>query len=350
VTDVNVRDEDLRNYLESFHVTLQSTADQYLKPEYHKRLLHLSYLPATIKGYVSTQFGIAIEYIPSDSTSVEVVLGSQRAEDLLFQAPKKIRHIGPHFNLGGSMCSMTNLHLKGAFPLRLTREAASISLFSVSFSAGPWKRIIHYAQLFGCRKAEDWSVAQAVARAKDEVLAAIVELKRANSSGVSLDQYIAYHKTRTVLVLGDYSTEGLIRLNAISKELESLGYNPILVKDIPDHPHQDISQKVVAIGAIARFIVVDDSSASGHLVEIPICKQNNWITILMRLDGTGGSWMTAGVSNYSNVILEIPYTRDSIRDALIEGTKWAEDKIGSLEQKLYNIYPWRHADFNTTTG
>ena len=117
MTTGNVRDENLREYLESFLDTLQSTANQYLKPEFHKRLLHLSYLPARIMGYVSTQFGTAIEYIPSDSTSIEIVLGSQRAEDLLFGAPKKIRNIGPAFSLGGSMCSMTNLSIEGAFRL-----------------------------------------------------------------------------------------------------------------------------------------------------------------------------------------------------------------------------------------
>ena len=94
MTNGNIRDENLRKYLESFHATLKSTADQYLKPEFHKRLLHLSYLPAKIKGYVSTQFGTAIEYIPSDSTLIEIVRGSQRAEDLLFGAPKKIRNTG----------------------------------------------------------------------------------------------------------------------------------------------------------------------------------------------------------------------------------------------------------------
>jgi len=346
----NIRDENLREYLEVFHTTLQSTAEQYLRPELHKRLLHLSYLPAKIKGYVSTRFGTAIEYVPSDSTSVEIVLGSQRAEDLLFGAPKKIRDTGPMISLGGSMCSMANLSLEGAFPLRLNREAASISFFNMSFKAGPWKRNIHYAQLFGTRKAEDWSIAQAVARAKDEVLAALVEIQRAEDSGVTLDQYIASHKERTVLVLGDYSTEGFSRLNAITTELDSLGYKPILIKDVPDNLYQDMSQKVVAIGAIARFVVVDDSSRSGHLAEIPLCKQNNWVTIIMRLDGVGGSWMTAGASTFSNVILELPYSKTAVRDALAEGTKWAEKKLESLKQNLSSIYPWRQSDKDQKAG
>jgi len=350
MTIENVRDENLREYLESFHTTLQSTADQYLPPEFHKRLLHLSYLPATIKGYVSTQFGTAIEYIPADSTSVEIVLGSQRAEDLLFCAPKKIRDLGPMYSIGGAMCSMTNISFEDTFPLRLSRETASVSLFNMSFQAGPWKRSIHYAQLFGTRKAKDWSTAQAVARAKDEVLAAFVEIQRAEKVGITLDQYIASHKDRTVLILGDYSPEGLTRLNAIATELDSLGYKSILIKDVPDHPYQDISQKVVAIGAIAKFVVVDDSSRSGHFMEIPLCKQNNWVTIIMRLDGIGGSWMTAGASTFSNVILELPYSLVVVRDALAEGTRWAEERLKSLKQSLSSIYPWRQSEKDQTAG
>jgi hypothetical protein len=350
MTTGNIRDENLREYLELFHATLQSTADQYLKPEFHRRLLHLSYLPAKIMGYVSTQFGTAIEYVPSDSTSVEIVLGSQRAEDLLFGAPKKIRDTGPMISLGGSMCSITNLSLEGAFPLRLNREAASISFFNICFKVGTWKRNIHYAQLFGTRKAKDWSIAQAIARAKDEVLAALVEIQRAEDGGVTLDQYIAFHKERTVLVLGDYSTEGSARLNTITAELRSLGYKPILIKEVPDNLYQDMSQKVVAIGAIAKFVVVDDSSRSGHLAEIPLCKQNNWVTIIMRLDGVGGSWMTAGASAFSNVILELPYSETAIRDALAEGTRWAEEKLESLKQNLSSIYPWRQTEKGIDAG
>ena len=245
---------------------------------------------------------------------------------------------------------MTNLTLEGGFPLRLNKEAASISLFNMSFKAAFWKRNIQYAQLFGSRKADDWSTAKAVARAKDEVLAALVEVQRAENSGITLDQYIASHKEKTVLVLGDYSSEGLTRLNTITAELVFLGYKPILVKDIPDNLYQDMSQKVVAIGSISRFVIVDDSSRSGHLAEIPLCKQNNWITIIMRRNGMGGSWMTAGASAFSNVILELPYSGAAVRDALAEGVKWAEDKLGSLKQNLSSIYPWRHTDKDQNDG
>ncbi|MEO6588939.1 MAG: hypothetical protein ABIP06_06395 [Pyrinomonadaceae bacterium] len=118
----------------------------------------------------------------------------------------------------------------------------------------------------------------------------------------------------------------------------------MLIKDIPDHPHQDIIQKVIAVAAVSRFIVVDDSSRSGHLTEIEKCKQNNWVTILLRVDGKGGTWMTAGASAYSSVILEKPYSLEHPKRDITEATRWAEEKIKTLEKKLSDIYPWRRTN------
>ena len=98
------------------------------------------------------------------------------------------------------------------------------------------------------------------------------------------------------------------RLSHISSTLRQLGYEPLLVKDVPDIPAYDIPQKVVAVGTIARFVVIDDSSKSGHLAEVEICRRNDWVTILLRAGGRGGSWMTAGASHLSSVVLEKDYT------------------------------------------
>lgn len=123
--------------------------------------------------------------------------------------------------------------------------------------------------------------------------------------------------------------------------LERLDYEPLLIKDIPDFPSYDLPQKVVAVGTISRFIVVDDSSKSGHLLEVELCNQNRWVTILLRADGKGGSWMTAGAAASSNVILEIPYSLNAIHLAVAEAAQWAESKLKILEQHNNTTYPWR---------
>jgi len=338
---MNVTDTELRNYIKIFIKTLEETAQQYLPKELQKNLLHLSLLPSKITGYVSTQFGVAIEYTPSANPEIVIVRGSARVEDLFIQAPTRLRDTGPMFSIGGADTGIYKLTLSGAFPFRLTRTQANVSIGDVQFEAGQWKRLIHFAEVFGDRSCEMWSLEKAVSRAKDEVLAAMIEVKRADEKHVSISEYIDQFKMKTVLVLGDYDEAGLARLQNISRCLAALGYEPLLIKDIPDHPHQDLPQKVVAIGAISRFVVVDDSSKSGHLLEVQICKQNSWVTVLLRAGGQGGSWMSAGAAHLSNVILEKPYDPDFPDVAVTEVSEWSESKLKELQVKFDSTYPWR---------
>lgn len=152
---------------------------------------------------------------------------------------------------------------------------------------------------------------------------------------------IRQFKKKTVLVLGDYSVDGSIRLGKICAGLRTCGYESILIKDIPDDIYHDLSQKVVAIGAISRFVVVDDSSRSGHLLEVQLCKQNNWVTVLLRAGGVGGSFMTAGASHTSKVVLELPYDASAPDVAIAEAVRWAQEKLQDLQRKYEVTYPWR---------
>ena len=341
---MNVTAEELRAYIESFHQCLASVAGQFLAPEHSKDLLHNALLPARITGYVSTQFGVAIEYEKATETTIQVVKGSARIEDLFIHAPTRARTIGPLFNIAARGCSFAKLTLAGAFPFRLTAESASISFEDVAFEIDTWKREVQFAEVYGTRDAGEWSQGKAESRAKDEVLAALVQVTRAHERQTSIADYIGQFKNKTVLVLGDYDDKGLSRLSGIKAALASCGYEPLLVKDIPDHPHHDIPQKFVAIAAISRFVVVDDSSKSGHLLEVQLCKQNSWVTILLRAGGICGSYMTAGAAHASNVILELAYEPSSPDQAVTTAVQWAEEKLKEVERKFESTYPWRARD------
>lgn len=338
---MNVTGEGLRSYIETFHRCLDDSAREYLPADHQSDLFHLALLPAEITGYVSTQFGVAIEYKRAAQTSIQIVRGSARVEDLFVQAPSRMRNVGPAFRLGGPGCGIAKLTLSGAFPFRLTSIDASVSFEDVAFEIGPWNRVVQFAQVFGNRSAAEWSVGKAESKAKDEVLAALLQLSRAHDRKITISEYIEDCKSRIVLVLGDYDHEGLPRIQALSASLVACGYEPILVKDIPDHPHHDLAQKVVAIGSISRFVVIDDSSKSGHLLEVQLCKQNTWVTVLLRADGVGGSWMTAGASHASNVIREMAYDAKSPDEAVRGAAEWAEAKLGELQRKFESTYPWR---------
>ncbi|MFA5322191.1 MAG: hypothetical protein WC373_05900 [Smithella sp.] len=338
---MTVSDSQFKTYWEIFLTELKKGAEQYLRPETQNRLLHVSILPAHLKGYISTQFGVAVEFSPATDTTIEVVHGSSRVEDLLIHCSPSLRKTGPIMNFGGINNGIVNITFKGAFPFRLFKEEASIFFQRVRFEAGSWSQYIEYAEVYGDRFADRWTAEKAVIQAKDQLLVALVQDSRANDYGITIDKYIGHFKKQTVLLLGDYNQEGRKRLDIIANELKKLNYEPIIVKDIPDHPYQDLSAKVTAMGSVARFVVVDDSSMSGHLLEVQICKNNNWVTIIMREAGEKGSWMTKSASALSKVILELPYDISSPSQAISSASKWAEDKIAELKKEFNRTYPWR---------
>ncbi|WNM63784.1 hypothetical protein [Candidatus Nitrospira neomarina] len=340
----NVTDHMLKDYVETFHDTLRETASECLAENDQSRLLHAALLPAKITGYISTQFGVALEYEPASETSLTIVRGSARVEDLLFRAPRGLQESGPLLKILGSNIQIHDLHLNGAFPFRLASQDASAILQEMMFSAGTWQRSIAYAEVQANRTVEYWSRDRAALRAKDEILAAMVEVARAKQRNVTVGEYIAEFKNRTVLLLGAYDERGMIRLETIAKSLTELGYLPLLIRDVPDHPHHDLSQKVTAVGAIARFIIIDDSSKSGHLVEAQICKQNSWVTALVRAKGEFSSWMTAGFSASSRVLYEYEYDLANAASAIGDVCQWAEATLNDLERKFISTYPWCKGD------
>ncbi len=352
---MNVTEEVLQEYLDVFNRTLRETAEQYLPPELQGNLFHLALLPAHIVAYLSTQFGLAIEYrsveqADNGKTTIRFKKGSDRVENLLFPIPPPMRSIGTAMSIGGSNVRMSEVSISGLVPFRLENSQASVfmedsvvesSTFYTSGIPYKFRKHVRYAEVFGNREKDNWSREKAVRRAMDEVLAALSEIKRSELKNISISEFIETLKSKTVLLLGAYDSEGLKRLRGISSSLVALGYEPLLIKDVPDIQAYNLSQKLEAIGPMARFIVIDDSLPSGHLIEVEICRRHDWVTVLLRAGGHGASWMTAGASTTSNVILERGYTPSDPAAAITEATTWAEETLERLERDFNSIYPWR---------
>ena len=337
----NVNTAQFKEYLESFQEVLVSTAEKFL-PDHAGELVHLALLPSKITGYVSTNFGVGITYEPSDTNQLEVVQTSSRVEHELLGLPNRARKLPPMFRISGSL-TIAQLTLDRCFP-ELLVPAASLTVVDVMLRCDSWSRKIEYAELYGNRNGDFWTEAQAVARAKDEVLAGLFEVRRSQSRRLSLTEYISSVKQRTILVLGDYSSDGRLRIEKIRQSLKVLNYDTMLVEELPDQPHLDLPQKVALLAGLSRFIVVDDSSKSGHLAEIEICKKGGWVTVLLRSTDSHGSYMSSGASATSNVILERTYSPDGIDTAVKEIAHWAEAKLKELGATYDKIYPWRHRE------
>lgn len=340
---VNITEEGIIKYIEAFNEALEFESSRFFSKDESNQLLHKSLLPAKIICYVSTQYGVGIEYISAATTSIETVRGSARVEDLFVQAPRRLRNIGPMFNVAATGFEISKLTLAGGFPFRLSAIDATVTFRDIRFSsdAPPWQRNVEYAEIYGERNEIKWSIDAAQNKAKDEVLSALFLKQQAKSREQDLHEYISNFHEKSVLLLGSYDTEGKKRLQAISDVIEKLGYEPILINHIPDFEDYDIPQKVTAVGAICRIVIIDDSSPSGHLSEVEICKNNRWVTVLLRHGGIGASWMTAGIALASNVILEKDYDCNVPEEAVSEAIDWAESKIKELKISLNSVYPWR---------
>jgi hypothetical protein len=342
---MNVREDSLRHYLEVFHQTYIDTAEKYIPQERLSLLLRYSLIKGRTIGYVSTQFGAGYEYVDADVQAVEVQVSSARIEDFFNRAPNRVRRLPTMFPLGAN-CGIASLTIEGAFPFRLASPDAFVRLFDVRFKALGWQRIVKFAELYGNRTTDFWSETNAVRRAKDEILIALVDLNQAAKKSTSLEEYLRTFKQQHVLILGDFSEAGRQRLNSIRQILADLGYIPILVDEVPDDLHYNLTQKATAIASVARFVVIDDSSKAGHLVEFSHVQSNNWTTIVLRLDGSEGTFMTKGASSYSKVIVEEIYTFSNLDQILGDSVEWAEKTISELGRASQEIYPWRKNEKN----
>lgn len=340
----NVTEDQLQSYLKIFHDTYLETVETLIPSDYQPQLLRRGLLPAEVVGYVSTQFGAGYEYKPSEAFSISVRRGSRRVEELLLEVPSRFRNSTAMMRLEGHN-TVGHLTLSGSFPFRLENGADAVQFIDLGVKLGNWTRIVRYAELTSIRSAEYWSESNAIARAKDELLLGVIDVQRMRDTGAtSILAYVTAYKPKQVLVLGDFSPEGRQRLNDIKAHLTTLGYLPIFVDEVPDVPHFDLMQKLVAVASSCKFIVMDDSSRSGHLSEFPLVAQNRWYAAILRLSGSRSTFMTRGVAETTQTMVEYEYDASSLSSVLATAAAELEKRIDAQEERLRLTFPWRVED------
>jgi len=337
----NLTEAQLRRYLTAYHAAYRATSERFFKPEHLRELGRYPLLEYGIHGYVSTQFGAGFEYLPAPAVGITTEHHSSRVEYLFTRAPRALRDIGPMIAVQGSNIAIQGLTLEGAFPFLLAGRDTDIRLIDVRFKAGDWTRDVLRAELFGDRRADNWTEARAVARANDELFLAYAQVKSAAALNLSIADYVTRFKERHVLVLGDYSPAGRTRLEGMKQILSEANYEPVLLDELPDYPGMNLQQKAVTYGSVCRFIVIDDSSKSGHQVEAVHVQLNNWIAIVLRLEGSDAtSFMGRGVSALSTVIHEVTFREDNLSDVMGGAIAWAEAQNSRLQHHWSATYPW----------
>jgi hypothetical protein len=326
-------------YLRTFHEEYIGTVEKFVPAQARAQLIRYSLLPAPVTGYVSTQLGAGYEYGLGDER-ISTRRSSRRIEELFVDGPPWLARVGPMFLIGGRNIGFARLTLEGGFPFRFTDEAADVYFHEVRFKTGTWSRDVQYAQLFGDRREESWSEPEAVRRAKDEVLAAMLDLQQSAARRVDLGTYLQTFKERLVLVLGDFN-KGRDRLEAIRVALGRAGYHAVLLDEIPEEPNYDLPQKFQAVAAVCRFLVFEDSTPAGHIGEMFLAETLHSVRILLREGEQTSTFMTRGMGLTSKVVREWSYDPENLEAVIDEAVSWAEEVVTELAERRDVIYPWR---------
>ncbi|GEM_PF-6820812 len=148
-------------------------------------------------------------------------------------------------------------------------------------------------------------------------------------------------KKASVIVLGSYSNTELPWLLEVRDSLRARGYDAELIKDLPDIQMLSNEEKVRLFTASSRFLVMVDRSASGHIAEYIIVREQRSILALLRPLKTGSTWMIGDDpwvdSNYIK-LFEFEQSPNGVMD---QAVRWAEG-MAQLRASAYDKgYPWR---------
>lgn len=136
---------------------------------------------------------------------------------------------------------------------------------------------------------------------------------------------------------------GMKKIERISSALRKEGYTPRKLKDLPEIKHLSLAGKMVRVGALCRFVIAEDSRPSGHISEVTLCANCEYVTATIREVGTGATWMQAHYPTIFTFMERFCFKRenglpskkdnlckkvyDTLEIATKEAAAWAEKRI-----------------------
>jgi hypothetical protein len=148
-------------------------------------------------------------------------------------------------------------------------------------------------------------------------------------------------KSDSVLLLGKDTGLALNRLKTIAVKLKQLGYHPCIIKEEPDIAGESIVQKVMRHALSSKFVLIENTEASGHLYEIPhVIKAAECVTVILQEEGKGATWMFEDAYAKHKHWHKITYEAKDLDHAIELAAKWAEEFAASFAAYQAAHLPW----------
>ncbi len=144
-----------------------------------------------------------------------------------------------------------------------------------------------------------------------------------------------------VLILGKDTGPALDRLKRIAARLEEIGYYTYIIKEQPDRPDEGVVQKVLRYALSSKFVLIENTEASGHLYEIPhVAKAAECVTVVLQENGKGATWMFEDAYAKHKHWHKLTYEDASLERAVDEAAAWAESFVAEFADYQAANLPW----------
>ncbi len=145
----------------------------------------------------------------------------------------------------------------------------------------------------------------------------------------------------SVLILGKDSGPALDRLKRIETKLHELGYYTYIIKEQPDKPGESVVQKVMRYALSSKFVVIENTEASGHLYEIPhVAKAAECVTVVLQEEGKGATWMFEDAYAKHKHWHKLTYEGSELEKVVEKAAAWAENFVGEFAEYQVANLPW----------
>jgi hypothetical protein len=145
----------------------------------------------------------------------------------------------------------------------------------------------------------------------------------------------------SVLILGKDTGPALDRLKRIEAKLQDLGYHTYIIKEQPDKAGEGVIQKVMRYALSSKFVLIENTEASGHLYEIPhVAKAAECVTVVLQEEGRGATWMFEDAYAKHKHWHKLEYTDVALEHAVEQAATWAEKFVVEFSAHQAATLPW----------
>ena len=147
-------------------------------------------------------------------------------------------------------------------------------------------------------------------------------------------------KLRTVVILGkDSSPNDLALLKKIAYLATQRSLIPVLVKEQRDIHGEPFLKKALMYSLLARFVIVENSAASGHIVEFPTVLSNGCVVAVLQRVGRGATWLLEEEFLKYRTVERFFYDSDAtFEDSCSKALEWCETTAQDLGRRYQEVY------------